>query len=194
MATVVIDPGHGGANAVGGSSPNNAQGPTGLLEKVVTLDLAKRTAPLLKAAGITVLLTRATDVNLGLEARATVAKNAGADAFVSIHLNGFDGEAQGTETFHHPDASADSRALADHVLKGVLTATGLKNRGVKVDSLGVLKPSYHADKTAACLLEVSFMDVPAEEARLKTDTYKDGIAKALADAIKAWLSADGRLP
>jgi phosphoserine aminotransferase len=31
--TIVIDPGHGGSKTVGGSSPNNATGPTGLLEK-----------------------------------------------------------------------------------------------------------------------------------------------------------------
>jgi len=32
MSIIVIDPGHGGDAKVGGSSPNNARGPSGLLE------------------------------------------------------------------------------------------------------------------------------------------------------------------
>ena len=31
MAIIVVDPGHGGSAAVGGSSPNNATGPAGTL-------------------------------------------------------------------------------------------------------------------------------------------------------------------
>ena len=37
MGTIVIDPGHGGDVKVGGSSPNNARGPSGVLEKALTL-------------------------------------------------------------------------------------------------------------------------------------------------------------
>src|SRR5206468_664991 len=65
MPTVVIDPGHGGATATGGSSPNNATGPNGLLEKDLTLDLGRRVSALL-APRATVILTRTTDVNLSL--------------------------------------------------------------------------------------------------------------------------------
>ena len=43
---VVLDPGHGGSVKVGGSSPNNAVGAGGLLEKDLTLDVATRTAAL----------------------------------------------------------------------------------------------------------------------------------------------------
>src|SRR3954468_10853030 len=86
--TVVIDPGHGGAAPVGGSSPNNATGPNGLLEKDLTLDLGRRVSTLL-APRATVILTRTTDVNLSLADRAKVAHDANADVFLSIHLNGF---------------------------------------------------------------------------------------------------------
>jgi N-acetylmuramoyl-L-alanine amidase len=193
MAIVVIDPGHGGTTETGGSSPNNAQGPTGLLEKNVTLDLARRVRKQLQAAGIDARLTRDSDVNLGLQARAKVAMQAGADAFVSIHLNGYNGKAQGTETWQHTSASQDSAALATLVQAGVRKATGLDDRGVKSSGFGVLRPDYHAASTAACLVEVSFMDVADEEARLKTDAYKDKIATALAGAIRGWLVADGRM-
>lgn len=193
MATVVLDPGHGGTQTVGGSSPNNATGPTGLKEKTVTLDIAKRVQPILEADGITVRLTRTNDTNLGLAARAGVAKAAQADSFVAIHFNGFDNEAQGTETYHHSNGSADSKALAAAVQRTVLAATGLKDREVKAANFGVLKPASHAARTAACLVEISFMDVAAEEARLKTDTYKNRVAKAIAEGITDWLTADGRM-
>lgn len=194
MAVVVIDPGHGGTTEVGGSSANNATGPAGLKEKTVTLDIAKRAEPLLKAAGHSVKLTRTSDVNLGLAARAGVAKAAGADAFVAIHMNASKAHnAQGTETYHHTDASSDSKALAAAVQKRVQAATGLRDRGVKHEQFGAIKPASHAARTAAVLVEVSFLDRADEEARLKTDAYKDKIAKAIADGITDWLTADGRV-
>lgn len=193
MAIVVLDPGHGGTTTVGGSSPNNAVGPTGLLEKTVTLDVAKRARLLLQADGINVRMTRTTDTNLGLAARAHVARDAGADAFVAIHLNGFDGSAQGTETYHHNNASPDSRALAAVVQAEVLKATGLADRRVKKAGFAVLRPANHHSNTAACMVEISFMDVAAEEARLKTATYKESVAVAIASAIKGWLVADRRI-
>lgn len=73
MAVIVIDPGHGGTAAVGGSSPNNATGANGLLEKNPTLHLGLEVAALLRPAH-QVLVTRNSDINLGLAARAQVAK------------------------------------------------------------------------------------------------------------------------
>lgn len=194
MAKVVIDPGHGGTSEVGGSSPNNAKGPTGLLEKEVSLDLARRVHAALDVPGIEVKLTRDTDRNLGLKARADIARQEEADAFVSIHFNGFNGNAQGTETWHHRMASSDSKALAMLVQIALWKATGLDDRGVKSSGFAVLRPDHHAPTTAACLVEVSFMDVAAEEARLRTSAYKDKLALALAGAIRGWLIADGRMP
>lgn len=193
MAIAIIDPGHGGTSTVGGSSPNNAKGPTGLLEKDVSLDLARRVCKTLNGSAVEARMTRDTDKNLGLQARAEVARRAVADAFISIHLNGFNGSVQGTETWHHNSASGDSKALAALVQTAVCKATGLRDRGVKSASFGVLRPWDHATTTAACLVEVSFMDVAAEEARLRTDAYKDKIATALAGAIRGWLVADSRM-
>lgn len=195
MAKIVLDPGHGGTSTVGGSSPNNAVGPTGLLEKTVTLDVAKRAASLLQAKGHTVKLTRTNDQNIGLRERAAVAKSTSSPAFVSIHLNGFDNATQGTETICdtvHLTISAD---LCRAVQKRMVAATGHNDRnathpgGVKRQSLGVLKPDRHHPRTACCLVEISFMDVGAEETRLKTSAYLDKIAKALSDGVSDYLSA-----
>ena len=181
---VVIDPGHGGTEEVGGSSPNNATGPTGLLEKTVTLDVARR----IKSAAndLDIVLTRSTDTNLGLAARAKVAKDLKAPVFVSVHFNGWPTqEVQGTETYVHASGSADSLGLARTVQAKVLAATGLKDRVVKRAGFAVLAPTSHDTATAACLVEISFMTQAAEEQRLKTSAYLDKLAHAIADAVKA---------
>ncbi len=102
-AVIVLDPGHGGPN-------EGARGPSGLLEKFVNLDIARRARDLLAAprsidsatgavlpgddipAAGRVWLTRTegppgADVEAGLTFRAEVANRANADAFVSIHNN-----------------------------------------------------------------------------------------------------------
>jgi N-acetylmuramoyl-L-alanine amidase len=77
---IVLDPGHGGKDP-------GAIGPRGLKEKDVTLALAKRIKPLLEEQGYTVLLTRETDVFMGLPERTAFANQNRADLFISIHTN-----------------------------------------------------------------------------------------------------------
>jgi len=195
MTTIVLDPGHGGTAKIGGSSPNNAVGPTGLLEKTVTLDLALRAEQILAARGHTVVLTRKADNNLGLADRAKAAKSIAAPVFLSIHLNGFNHSVQGTETICDTVHSSRSADLCRAVQKHVVAATGHNDRnashpgGVKRQPLGVLKPAVHHANTACCLVEISFMDVADEEARLRTPAYLDKIAKAIADGITAFVGA-----
>jgi len=193
VAIIVLDPGHGGKTKIGGSDPNHAKGPSGLLEKTATLDIAQRTKKALEAGGQTVVLTRTADINLGLSARAGVAKSIKAPVFVSIHFNGFNQVAQGTETFCHTSHSGKSADLCRGVQAAMVAATGLSDRnksapnGVKTLALGVLKPSSHFSGTACILAEISFMDVAAEDARLQTDAYKDKLAKALAKGVTTYL-------
>jgi len=189
MATLVIDPGHGGSQSVGNSSANNAKGPSGTLEKDVTLDIALRLKPILDGKGHNTLLTRDADVNLGLADRAKVAANSGASAFLSIHFNGdTNSSTQGSETWVHSTSTRDSRLLAASVQQRVDAATGYANRGVKSKGLGVLSLSYQSPGTAACLVEISFLTDPNEEQRLGDDAYKNQVASSLALALTDFLS------
>lgn len=77
---VVLDPGHGG------SSPGTLT-PSGLTEKEITLDVARRLRRLLEAQSFEVLLTRERDVEVSLEERTRFANRSGADLFVSLHVN-----------------------------------------------------------------------------------------------------------
>jgi len=186
MSTVVVDPGHGGTTTVGGSSPNNATGPTGLLEKVLTLDVCRRVAA--KARDMKVVLTRSTDTNLGLADRAGIAKANKANAFVSVHFNGWPSpDVQGTETYLHENGSNRSLALAKAIQAHVLGATGLSDRGVKRAAFAVLNPAQHDAATAACLVEISFLTQASEEARLKVPAYLDALADALLAGISEFL-------
>jgi N-acetylmuramoyl-L-alanine amidase len=90
---IVLDPGHGGRDP-------GAVGRNGLKEKDVTLALAKRLKPALEKKGYQVLMTRQTDVYVGLEERTAMANDNGADVFISIHTNASrNRKARGVETY-----------------------------------------------------------------------------------------------
>lgn len=79
--TVVIDPGHGGADP-------GAQGQSGTLEKHVTLAAARELGEILESQGrYEVVLTRSGDVRLRPEEREELARKAGADLFISLHAD-----------------------------------------------------------------------------------------------------------
>jgi N-acetylmuramoyl-L-alanine amidase len=81
LRSVVIDPGHGGAE-------DGTRGPTGLTEKAVTLSVARRLKSALEGRlGVRVVLTRDGDNAVGLDERASVANNNKADLFISLHAN-----------------------------------------------------------------------------------------------------------
>ena len=81
IRTIVIDPGHGGAD-------EGAHGPEGTLEKDVTLSVAQRLRTLLeRRLGVRVILTRTGDTVVALDRRAAIANNDRADLFISLHAN-----------------------------------------------------------------------------------------------------------
>ncbi|HDI52040.1 MAG TPA: hypothetical protein ENF45_05365 [Bacteroidetes bacterium] len=78
---IVIDPGHGGKDP-------GAIGPSGLYEKDVVLDIAKRLKKLLKKKlHVKVLMTREKDIFVGLRERSAFANRNGAKLFISLHTN-----------------------------------------------------------------------------------------------------------
>jgi N-acetylmuramoyl-L-alanine amidase len=131
--------------------------------------------------------------------RASVAQKLAAAVFVSIHFNGFnDATVQGTETWTDFRATERSRRLADAVQKALLKATKYKDRGLRSKELGVLNPGRHHPNTAACLVEISFLTDPADERRLRAESYRDAVAKSISNGVQAFLvparltKADGR--
>lgn len=83
LSTVVIDPGHGGHDPGAVSQDGKTY------EKTLTLDIAKLLGEKIRSGcpGVKVILTRETDKYVELGTRADIANKAGADLFISIHIN-----------------------------------------------------------------------------------------------------------
>jgi len=98
IPTIVLDAGRGRAN-------HGAQGPAGLLEKDITLQVATEAGRLIEELlGMQVRLTRTDDSDIPLEARAATANQAGADLFISISAGGsLGGTPSGFQTFYFDD-------------------------------------------------------------------------------------------
>jgi N-acetylmuramoyl-L-alanine amidase len=81
IGRVVIDPGHGGHD-------QGTEGPHGLLEKELVLDVAMRVGKLIEdRMGAEVIYTRTDDTFIPLEGRTGLANEKKADLFLSIHAN-----------------------------------------------------------------------------------------------------------
>ncbi|HEY7699402.1 MAG TPA: N-acetylmuramoyl-L-alanine amidase, partial [Vicinamibacteria bacterium] len=81
LRIVALDPGHGGAEV-------GAEGKNGLVEKDLSLAIARQLRELLQERlGVQVVLTRDGDRDLALDERAALANNNKADLFISIHAD-----------------------------------------------------------------------------------------------------------
>ena len=81
---IVVDAGHGGVD-------NGMTGPIGtgprIVEKNVTLAVARYLAQELRSQGVDVLMTRTTDTLIALSDRGRIANRNKGDLFVSVHVN-----------------------------------------------------------------------------------------------------------
>jgi hypothetical protein len=174
--STVIDPAHGGTSVAGRSSPYGARGPSGLLEKEVTLGLAKRLSAQLAGAA---QLTRSGDQNQSLHDRASAARRLGARAFVSLHA----GANPTPEIWVHTRASQRSGELANH-LRQELARFGAR---VRRGDLAVLHPEAHDPQAAACIVEVGGLADAAGERKLRDPRHFDELSRALASGISRFL-------
>ena len=77
---IILDPGHGGKDP-------GAIGRSGIKEKNITLDIAKRLKRKLEEKGIDVVMTRNDDTFISLDERTQIAARGQGDFFISIHAN-----------------------------------------------------------------------------------------------------------
>lgn len=151
LCMIVLDPGHGGTQVRGKSTPSGARSARGHLEKDITLQVCQRLA---SALGGDVALTRAGDQNLRLGERTAAARERSAHAFLSVHAGG---EQPGV--WVHTDASDTSLDLASALARGLRLQ-------VQRGELAVLSPHHHAPRTAACLIDLGDFDALTEDERL----------------------------
>lgn len=174
---IAIDPGHGGNDA-------GAIGPTGIMEKTVTLKVALELRRLLEAEGAEVIMTRETDRTVSekgakasdieeLGARCDVANRVGADIFISIHADSFTRpEARGTTGYYYgKSTSGRGQKLADCIRRNLVEQLGTPSRGTQPCNFYVVKNT----DMPATLIELGFISNREEEKLLDS---KEGVEKA----------------
>jgi N-acetylmuramoyl-L-alanine amidase len=133
LERVVIDPGHGGQDT-------GTIGPTGLMEKDLVLDVARRLGALIEQRlGAEVIYTRTDDSTVPLEERTALANEQRADLFLSIHANSGVRSATGSETYYlnfttsktAMEVAARENASSQrsiHELQGLIEKIALKDK------------------------------------------------------------------
>lgn len=170
---IIVDPGHGGADA-GAISPN------GLREKELNLAVAVRLKQKLEDLGAEVLLTREDDRYLWLYDRVAIANRTGGAVLLSIHANNHDNrKIHGLEIWHHPDRKA-SAALAKALAEAVLDQTKQHFRGIMSSKDFVLPREA---QMPAVIFEMGYISNQEEEKLLLTEDFQgkiiDGICQGL---------------
>ncbi|HSM81026.1 MAG TPA: DUF3747 domain-containing protein [Nodosilinea sp.] len=172
---VVIDPGHGGRDP-------GAVGIGGLQEKQINTAISNRVQQQLAAAGITVLMTRSSDVFVDLDARAQYANRAGADLFVSIHANAISmdrPEVNGLETYYFSSGERLARSIHSAVLQNV----SMRDRGVRTARFYVLRYTT----MPSVLVETGFVTGSEDAARFRDPAAVNRIADGIARGILNYL-------
>ncbi|WP_242023920.1 DUF3747 domain-containing protein [Nodosilinea sp. FACHB-13] len=172
---VVIDPGHGGRDP-------GAVGIGGLQEKQINTAISNRVQQQLAAAGITVLMTRSSDVFVDLDARAQYANRAGASVFVSIHANAISmsrPEVNGLETYYF----SSGERLARSIHASVLGNTDMRDRGVRTARFYVLRYTT----MPSVLVETGFVTGSQDAARFRDPAAVNRIADGIARGILNYL-------
>jgi N-acetylmuramoyl-L-alanine amidase len=195
-STIVIDPGHGGADT-------GAIGPDGLHEKAVVLDVARRAARILERKGLHVRLTRTADTTLPLAERPRLASQWHADMFVSIHVNSAARRgAAGIETYilpppDQPATAGGSRGpaspgnrfdkanmvLAYCVHGALLSASRDEDRGIRRARFSVLKSAG----CPAILTECGFLSNPQTARALRRPEHIAALANAIAQGVLLYI-------
>ena len=174
---VIIDPGHGGKDS-------GAIGIGGVQEKNVILPIGKRIAEVLERNGIQVIMTRDSDYFVTLPGRVTMAQQANADVFVSIHANSAGEsrpEVSGLETYHYDSGLT----LAQIVHSKILQSLNVRDRKVRKARFYVLRKT----SMPSILVETGFLTGRDDAAKLRTSAYQNQMADAIAQGILQYLKS-----
>ena len=175
---VVLDPGHGGrfSGAIN----------YGFRESDINLSVALKLRKKLARFGATVVMTRTRDVSVApagstlsadLQARVDVAKNAGADIFVSLHVDDVPNINLSGAASYFPKGRSSS--LACHIQTSLVNETCTVDNGVSPADFYVL---VHNDMPAA-LIEMGYLSNPAEALCLVNNAYQKLLAEGILKGI-----------
>ena len=186
---VVIDPGHGGKD------PGKV-GVTGVLEKEINLQIAKKLKLLLEAEDVTVVLTRDSDAGLyqesdrnkkvaDMRARCALIADVQPDVVISIHQNSYQEESvKGAQCFYHT-SSKEAKELAEQLQEQFRKMDDSNKRQIQANS------SYYLLKKTevpTVIAECGFLSNREEEGKLSQESYQDQLAWGMHLAILKYLN------
>ncbi len=175
---IVIDPGHGGPDS-------GAVGINGLKETDVVLDISRTVARYLGDKGVKVLMTRSSEIDVGLNERVLIANRSNADAFVSIHANatrGFRRDVSGIESYFYTGFYGEK--LASKIQNELLQVSpGSPDRGVRQSRFFVIRKT----NMPAALIEVGFVTGRFDAKFLAKSSHRKKVAFAIAKGILNYL-------
>ena len=187
--TVILDAGHGGEDA-------GTIGENGVLEKDLNLLMAEEIALFLRAAGVTVILTRTEDKLLYKESenikgyrkiydlrnRLLVARAYPEALFVSLHMNAFPAKQYSGTQVYYSQNTEESRHIAQEIQAVVQKHLQPENnREIKPagDSIYLLDEA----ESPAVLIECGFLSNPEECERLTEEDYRKRLSFLISCAI-----------
>ena len=169
---------------------------TGIPEYELTLQVSLKLRDALEEKGYQVLMIRETnDVNISNAERATVANEAGVNAFIRIHADGSESSsAAGMMTIcqtpsnpYNGELYQQSRALADCILNQTAAATGGVKRNVwETDTMSGINWA----KVPTTILEMGFMTNPSEDQQMASEDYQMKIVEGIVKGMDAFFGME----
>jgi N-acetylmuramoyl-L-alanine amidase len=178
--TIIIDPGHGMSNRRSGTFDPGAVS-DGFREADIALEWANELRGILMDAGHRVVRTRVDNSDPApIGKRAGIARKFGGNIMLSIHCNAANGTANGTETFYRGESN---KTIAKRINQCVVDALGTRDRGVKTESESQHSRLAIMDFQPCFLLELGFIDNPADRERMIDPVRRKAACEALAKVL-----------
>lgn len=179
-ATIVIDPGHGGADS--GAMANGSGRDKQNQEKTYTLRIANQLQKSLIQQGARVIMTRDSDRYVSLESRVNLSNQRRADAFISLHLNSSPNENEGSGITTYYYHRGPSKQLAKSVSKQVNTLPG-KNLGIEFGDFEVLRDNHQP----AILCETGYINSSKDFKMIQKPSFQKKTAHAITQGLNSFL-------
>lgn len=185
---IVLDAGHG-------LPDGGAVGASGTIESELNIKIAKKVHKLLKKKGYDVIMTREDENSIcedekgissrkkrDMQKRLEIMNSAGADMFVSIHMNKFTSSVYRGAQVIYSGNYKESEELAGVIQKELHSLPDNKSKREHLKAPSGIFLLRNA-QIPAVIVECGFLSNFDEEKLLGTDEYQNALAKAIAQGI-----------